>query len=526
MGAGTVGLMDRERLLDSIRESTRSFDVIVIGGGATGAGIALDAASRGLSVVLLERSDFGAGTSSRSTKIIHGGVRYLAQAHFGLIRESLRERALLLRNAPHVVRPLGFVIPADNHLEQAKYFAGLKLYDWLAGSARIEKSTWLDQTAVLGAAPGLAKRGIRGGIKYMDAQCDDTRLLISIVKTAAQLGASVLNYSEVTGIDKASNGRIRGVAFVDRESARTFEIAGRVVINATGPYSDAVLRMDYPGSAPGIIPSQGAHLVVAAKFLPGNNALLMPRTPDNRIMFAIPWHGHALLGTTDTALSETTIDPVPEEQEVEMILEVSRRYLAQAPARADVLSCFAGIRPLAREPGNSVSSKISREHQINASRSGLVTISGGKWTTYRHMAEQCVDFAIQTAGLAAPDSRTRNLALHGATTQTQTRLEHYGTDAAAIMALAEDQPKLARQLHPMLPYIAAECIWAVRSEMARTVEDVLARRMRALFLNAEAAHAMVPAVAALMKTELKRNRAWEKSQIKDCEEAVLKYQLG
>jgi glycerol-3-phosphate dehydrogenase len=516
--------MDRARLLEGARARSRAFDLIVIGGGATGAGIALDAACRGLDVVLLERGDFGAGTSSRSTKIIHGGVRYLPQGHFPLIREALRERAVLMRNAPHLVRRLPFVIPAESHFERGLYFAGLKLYDMLAGAARIERSVYLDRDEAIAAAPCLANSRILGGIRYVDAQFDDARLIICIVRTAARFGATPLNYCEVTGLDKGVDGHIRGVGVIDRESNETFELAGRIVINATGPYTDGVLRMDHADSPPGIISSQGAHLVVAAKFLPGNNALLMPRTPDKRIMFAIPWHGHVLLGTTDTALAAPMADPLPERQEVDLILEVSRRYLDQAPGRADVLSCFAGIRPLARAPGDSVTSKVSREHRINASKSGLVTISGGKWTTYRHMAEQCVDFALETAGLNAPRSRTRELPLHGAGVQVEGGLAQHGTDAPLIAALAAERPELGQPLSSALPYIGAECIWAVRHEMACTVEDVLARRMRALFLDTVAARAMVPAVAELMREELKRDQTWAANQVEACGSAIRKFE--
>ena len=518
--------MERDNFLDRVGERTQPFDVIVIGGGATGAGIALDAASRGLDVILLERSDFANETSSRSTKIIHGGVRYMAQARFGLVREALQERALLLRNAPHLVRPLPFIVPAENYLEQVKYLCGLKLYDLLAGTACLEQSTWLPRAQVIVAAPCLEHSRVRGGIRYVDAQFDDARLVISIIRTAAGLGATVLNYCEVTSLDKASNGRIRGVGFVDRETQKTYEIAGHTVINATGPYSNAVMQLDCAGSPPRITPSQGAHLVVATKFLPGNNALLMPHTPDKRIMFAIPWYGHVLLGTTDIPLDEATYGPVPQEQEIDMILEVSRRYLARAPGRADILSCFAGIRPLALTPGNSVTAKVSREHHIDASRSGLITISGGKWTTYRRMAEECVDFAVARTGLPVSASRTRDLPLHGATAHTQIELPQYGTDATPIKSMIRDHPQLGDRIHPALPYIGAECIWAVRHEMARTVEDVLARRLRALFLNAEAARAMVPSVAALVRTELKRDDSWERQQIDSCEQVALKYRLA
>lgn len=496
--------MNRDNFLVRMAERHRPFDIVVIGGGATGAGIALDAASRNLDVLLLERDDFGTGTSSRSTKIIHGGVRYLAQGRIGLVREALRERAYLFRNAPHLVSPLAFFVPIENIYQRAKYFTGLKLYDALSRQRRVDPSSWFGRAEFLNAAAGVHTDRFAGAMRYFDGQFDDTRLLINILATAAASGAVVLNYAEVVGLNKNREGHIRSVSFRDRESGAFHEVEAKAVVNATGASSDALLRLDQPSHANTILPSQGAHIIVSEEFLPGGNALLMPRTPDGRIMFAIPWLGHVLIGTTDTPLSTPVDNPVPKKEEIEMILNVSANYLRRAPRLSDILSSFAGIRPLVRAPTESNTSKVSREHRIDALPSGLVSISGGKWTTYRLMAEQCVDVVATTHRFQVPQSHTKTLQLVSTPQRgvASDRFRDYGIHADHMEQLIENDPALDGSLCDELPYKKVHCVWAIRNEMARTVEDVLARRTRALFLNAKSALAAAPTVLEILTQEL------------------------
>ena len=517
--------MNRDASLVNIEEARQAFDIVVVGGGATGAGIALDAASRNLDVLLLERGDFGSGTSSRSTKIIHGGVRYLAQGRIGLVREALRERAYLLQNAPHLVAPQAFVVPVENAYERAKYFAGLKLYDLLCGKRRIQPCTWLPRSKFKAAVEAVQHGRFCGAMRYFDAQFDDTRLLINILETANAAGASVLNYAEVVGLNKDRNGRLRSVTFEDHESGRTHEVATKAVVNATGASSDDLLKLDQPSHRRTILPSQGAHIVVRKEFLPGSDALLMPQTPDGRIMFAIPWLGHVLIGTTDTPVPDAIEDPAPKEEEIEMILAVAGNYLLRAPKLDDILSAFAGIRPLVQAPAQSDTSKVSREHRIDVLPSGLVSISGGKWTTYRLMAEQCVDAVALAHNLPVTVSRSATLKMLSTPPAGAQpgRFKEYGTHASRLERLVSDNPVLGEPLSGDLPYIKAHCVWAVRKEMARTIEDVLARRTRALFLNASAALAAAPSVLEILMRELNIDADAAQRQMKSFKKQVRVY---
>jgi glycerol-3-phosphate dehydrogenase len=536
-GGGTVAQLGRHRYdavnrdlaLDAVRSRRRPYDIVVIGGGATGAGIALDAASRKLDVLLLEARDFGSGTSSRSTKIIHGGVRYLAQGRVGLVREALRERAFLLRNAAHLVRPLAFVVPVASAWEQLKYFVGLHAYDALAGSKRMRACSWLGQRELAHEVAGLDTTRLNGAMRYFDGQFDDARLLINILDTAVAMGANVINYAEVVEFGKDASGQLRAVTFRDAETRLTHEVEARIVINATGAASDTVLSLDDSTHTPMIMPSQGAHIVVAAGFLPGDNALLLPRTPDGRIMFAIPWLDHVLIGTTDTALPGNTAEPTPLPQEIDMILDVAGRYLKRAPTRADVLATFAGVRPLVRSHAGASTAQASREHRIEVFPSGLISISGGKWTTYRLMAEQCVDIAAARAGWPLGASATATLRLRTCPDDDAMidRGNVYGRDADDVAALsASGSGGSAGRLHAALPYRTGECLWAIRHEMARRIDDVLARRTRALFLDARAAVAMAPLVAELLRKELQLDDARVKQQLDEFTELAAGYQCN
>ena len=498
------------------------WDMIVIGGGATGVGVAVDAASRGYETLLLEQSDFGKGTSSRSTKLVHGGVRYLEQGNISLVMEALKERGLLLKNAPHLVRDLGFVVPNYEWWEAPFYGLGLKLYNLLAGKYGFGTSRILSRQETLDRLPSLKPEGLRGGVIYFDGQFDDARLLIHLVFTAWEQGATLLNYAAVTGLQADPQGFVNGVTARDAETCDEFAAEARVVINATGAFSDEIRRMAGGEVKAMIAPSQGIHLVFDRSFLPGDNAIMVPHTSDGRVMFAIPWHGHTLVGTTDTPVPQAVLEPVATENEIDFILNTASLYLAKKPTRADVLSVFAGIRPLVRSQDIGNTAALSRDHTIHIDQSGLMTISGGKWTTYRRMAEDCVNQAATLAQLADRACVTQQLLIHGAEVMEKTgHLRFYGSDAAGVRELQQDA-----RLHPDLPYTEAEVIWGARHELARTVEDILARRTRALFLNSRAAGDMAPRVAALLAAELGRDQRWIDDQVAAFQQTCRAYLPG
>ena len=507
--------MRREEMLARLSEERKDWDFIVIGGGATGAGIALDAASRGYDVALVERGDFGSGTSSRSTKLVHGGVRYLEQGNVALVMDALRERGVMRENAPHLVSDLAFVVPNYEWWEAPFYGVGLRLYDLLAGRYGFGESRVLSKEETLARLPNLKTEGLRGGVVYYDGQFDDSRLLIHILMTAAAQGAAVVNYCPVVGLLESADGFVNGVRVRDLESGNDHELKARVVINATGPFSDDVRRLGQPDAEPLIAPSQGVHLVFEASFLQAETAILVPHTRDGRVMFAIPWHGHALVGTTDTPVTHFDEEPRPLAGEIDFILETAADYLARPPRREDILSAWAGIRPLVGA-GSGSTAQLSRDHTIHVDRNGLLSIAGGKWTTYRKMAEDAVTQAALLAALDERDCVTRRLHIHGFHTHARKfgALSVYGSDATAIEDLIRAQPSLGAQLHPDLPYVEAQVVWAVRREMARTLGDVLSRRMRALTLNARAALEMAPRVAAIMRDELGLDDAWMQSELR------------
>lgn len=507
--------MNRDVFLQRLRDRHQPWDIAVVGGGATGIGLAVDAASRGYSVVLLEQHDFGKGTSSRSTKLVHGGVRYLQQGNVSLVMEALKERGLLLRNAPHLVRELPFVVPNYQWWEAPFYGIGLKVYDLLAGQYGFGRSRLLSRDEVLERIPTLEREGLRGGVLYHDGQFDDSRLLVNLAQTAAEQGACLLNYVGVTGLLKNAQGFVAGLAFRDAETGESGTLEARCVINATGPFCDGLRRLDAPGAAPLIAPSQGVHLVLPRDFLPGDTAIMVPHTRDGRVMFAIPWHGRVIVGTTDTPVPEASLEPKPSDDEVGFLLETAGAYLARRPSRADLLSVFAGIRPLVKAGESGSTATLSRDHTIEISRSGLLTLTGGKWTTYRKMAEEGVDHAIVLARLRERPCVTRDLHVHGFH-QNAGRfgaLADYGADADGLGQLMEARPELARPLHDGFPVCGAQVVWAVRHEMARTLEDVLARRTRVLFLDIRAALEMAPAVVRLLAGELARDEAWQQRQL-------------
>lgn len=504
----------REKQLEKLG-SDEIWDVIIIGGGATGLGCAVDAASRGYKTLLLEQSDFAKGTSSRSTKLVHGGVRYLAQGDVSLVYEALYERGLLFENAPHLVNKQSFIIPCFDWFSKVKYLVGLKIYDWMAGKYSFGSSVYMKAGKVLSALPGLSSNKLAGGVEYYDGQFDDARLAINLAQTAVEQGGVLLNYVKVSNLLKDANKKIVGVEAVNLETGNQYTIKSKTIINATGVFVDDILKMDVPAGKPLVRPSQGVHVVLDRSFLKGDSALMIPETSDGRVLFVVPWHNHLLMGTTDTLLNSNSLEPIALQEEIDFILKTAGEYLTKKPTEADVLSVFAGLRPLAAPDKNTNKTKeISRSHKLIVSESGLITITGGKWTTYRRMAQDTIDQAINSGDLPKAKCVTSDLKIHGYTTKkSASHFDAYGGDADDIRLLGIENPDLTAVLHPLFPNVAAEVVWATRNEMARTVEDILARRLRVLFLNAKAAIEMAPRVAGLMALELGYDENWEKEQV-------------
>ncbi len=517
--------MNREDALKRLHAHEGMWDLVVIGGGATGVAVAMDAAIRGLSVVLVEQSDFGKGTSSRSTKLVHGGVRYLQQGNVTLVRDALRERTLLRANAPHLVHDLPFLIPCRSWWQRFFYGVGLKVYDFLAVGNSFGSSRNLSVDETMQAVPVLSRNQIKGGVLYHDGQFDDARLLISMVRTGYDAGACLLNYMRVTSLIRDQDQAISGVSVRDVESGEEFSIKGRAVVNATGPFSDTIRSMDDANQETMIAPSQGVHLVLPRALYPGDTAIIVPKTSDGRVIFIIPWHEHAIVGTTDTPIDKACLEPKPQAEEIHFLLATAADYLERPPEHRDVLGYFTGVRPLVKGDKSARTASLSRDHVIRLSDNGLITIAGGKWTTVRKMAEDCVDKAVQLSRLPAQPCNTQNYKLHGASDQVVETSERavYGADLVHLQQLEHDQPKLAKTLSAVFSITAAQVIWAARQEMARTVEDVLARRTRALFLDARAAVAMAPEVAALLAEELGRDAEWCDMQVKEFNQLAKNY---
>ena len=506
--------MKREQFIQQLA-STAEWDICIIGGGATGLGTAVDAATRGFKTILFEQYDFAKGTSSRSTKLVHGGVRYLQQGNVKLVMEALKERGMLLKNAPHLVKNQKFIVPNYQWWEGPFYGIGLKIYDWMAGSLGLGPSQFLSKEETLALAPTLEPEGLRGGVIYHDGQFDDARLAINIAQTAAENNAVVLNYFPVVGLLKV-NDKICGVKVKDSITGKEYEVKSKSVINATGVFTDAILTMDGGNDHEEIIaPSQGIHLVLDKEFLPGESAIMIPHTDDGRVLFAVPWHNKVILGTTDTPVSTASAEPIPQKDEINFLVAHIGRYLTKDPTLNDVKSIFAGLRPLVK--GNTkTTAALSRDHLITVSNSGLITITGGKWTTYRHMAEDVVDIAIASSGLPDVECKTKNLSIHGsAQVDFNDPMYYFGSDQSNIRSLALERPELAEKSNPALPYIKAEIVWAVHNEMCMTVEDALSRRTRALLLDAKAAIASAPVVASVMAREMNKDTQWEQEQVKN-----------
>lgn len=508
--------MNREAIITSIQQHNQPWDIVVIGGGATGLGAALEAATRGYRTLLLEQTDFAKSTSSKSTKLVHGGVRYLAEGDVALVREASIERGRLLQNAPHLVRNLTFVIPTFSLWESIKYTIGLKLYDWMSGRLSLGRSVHISKSGALQHLSTLRPDKLAGGVLYHDGQFDDSRLAVNLVQTIYDKGGTALNYMRVTGLGKDDKGRISSITVKDTLGDAQFTLQTKAVINATGVFTDDILQMDNPGARKSVVASQGVHIVLDPSFLPGQSALMIPQTSDGRVLFAVPWHNKVVVGTTDTPVNYISLEPHALEKEVAFILKTAGQYLVRKPERKDVLSVWAGLRPLAAPKEEGLKTKeISRNHKIMVSSSGLVTILGGKWTTYRRMAEDVIKQLEQGQGWQQTSSLTHNMPLHGAQSEVDwdDPWYYYGSDAANIRRRIQEQPALQEVLSEQLNITKAQVVWAVQQEMARHVEDVLARRIRALFLDAREALRIAPAVAAIMAHELQKDNTWVQQQL-------------
>jgi glycerol-3-phosphate dehydrogenase len=498
----------RAEILHQLGQQTEPWDVLVIGGGASGLGAAVEAASRGYRTLLVERFDFAKGTSSRSTKLVHGGVRYLEQLNLTLVVDALRERGHMLRNAPHLVHDLSFVVPAYSYLSLPYYGLGLKVYERLSGSLSLGRSEFLSRRNTLQKLPGLKDDGLCGGILYHDGQFDDARYAIALLRTLQDLGGTAINYVEAVGLLRRA-GKTIGIQALDREEGAAFELQAKVLINACGVGAEDILTMD--GAAPNslLALSQGTHFVLPHSFLPGNTAVMIPKTADGRVLFATPWHGTTIVGTTDEPVASVSAEPRALISEKEFLLDHIDRYFGRKPAAAEILSVWSGLRPLVRK-GSGKTSQLSRDHTVLVSQSGMVTITGGKWTTYRRMGQDAIERACEIASLPKRPSRTLGLKLHGWVTDSAATMPAwervYGSDLPMLYALSREDVSLDALLHPRLPFRLREVLWSARYEMARTVEDVLARRTRALFLDARAAIEAAPTVASLLANELKTNK--------------------
>lgn len=520
-------LFSRETLIHYLSE-TAEWDIVIIGGGATGLGIAVDAATRGFKTLLAEQEDFAKGTSSRSTKLVHGGVRYLAQGNISLVREALKERGLLMQNAPHLTKNESFIIPCYSWFRGLFYTIGLTMYDWLAGKLSIGRSKLIFKSEVNKRLPTISRSSLKCGVLYHDGTFDDARLAVNLAQTCIENKGVAINYCKVTALIKNESNTISGVRILDKETGVVYDVKAKTVVNATGVFVDEILKLDNSEAESIIRPSQGAHLVLDSSFLQSRDAIMIPRTDDGRVLFAIPWYDKALLGTTDTPLNTHSPEPRALQSEIEFILNTAGKYLSRQPATADVLSVFAGLRPLAATGDSTDKTKeISRSHKIIISGSGLVTVIGGKWTTYRKMAEDTLSEITRKKMLPSEKCVTSHLKIHGYTADgSKSKLSFYGTDEKEVRALMDADASWGASLNAQEDIYGAQVIWAVRNEMARTVEDVLARRTRVLFINAQAAIDLAPAVAEIMRQELNHGEAWKQKQIEMFSALANGYLLG
>ncbi len=505
-------------MLKQLDDADKVWDVVVVGGGATGLGCAVDAATRGFSVALFEREDFAKCTSSRSTKLVHGGVRYLQKMEVDLVREALHERGIMKRNAPHLVKDQAFVISNYRYWDNFLYFCGLTFYDILSFGFGYGRSRFIRSKTVMKYLPTSVKKGLKGGIVYHDGQFDDARMACNLAQTCAENGGCVVNRMAVVGVMHDDNGKVCGVKTRDMLTGEERTVKCRALINAAGCFVDEVMQMDEPGMPKMVVPSQGVHIVLDMKFLQSDYAIMVPKTSDGRVLFAVPWHDKVVVGTTDIPRPKAESEPRPLEEEIDFILKTASLYMDPAPKHSDIVSVFAGQRPLAAPKKEGKSSKeVSRSHKIITSDNNLITITGGKWTSYRKMAEDTVDKAISLCGLEKRKCVTRKFKIHGWKPQPDLtdHMYVYGSDIENVLALIKQNPALGEKISEKFDYTMAEVVWAVREEMALTVDDVLARRVRLLFVDAREAMKAARRVAEVMAAELGRDQEWIEAQVKD-----------
>ena len=513
--------MDRLKSLKKISKK-KIWDLIIIGGGSSGLGIAVDSASRGYKTLLIEKYDFSKGTSSRSTKLVHGGVRYLQNGDISLVVEALRERGIMRKNAPHLVRDLSFVIPSYDWWNSPFYGIGLKIYDMMSGKLGLGPSTLLSRDEIIKLIPNVKKDGLKGGVIYHDGQFDDARMAISLAQTAENHGATLINYFGVEDLIK-ENEMIAGVVARDSIENKKYQIMAKGVINATGVFSDSITNLDIKKRKKTIVPSQGVHIVLDKSFLAGNHAIMVPHTTDGRVLFAVPWNNYVIVGTTDTQIEKSNIEPTPLDEEIKFILKNAGSYMKSAPTFKDIKSVFAGLRPLAAPENNEKATKeISRHHKVTVSTSGLISVLGGKWTTYRKMAEDTVNTARSVAGLQERECITHNLTIHGYdySSNWENPIHFYGTDIEKIENLcSEGNISISEKF-----FISKnQIIWSIRNEMAMTLEDVMARRTRSLFLDARESLKISPKVLEIMAKEMKKNIDWIKNESANFEKVARNY---
>ena len=504
--------MKRSEQLQALETDT-TWDIIVIGGGATGLGTALDASLRGYKTLLLEGHDFAKGTSSRSTKLVHGGVRYLEQGNIKLVREALRERGYLLKNAPHLTSIQTFIVPVFSSWEKMFYGLGLKFYDLLSGKLSLGDTQILSKKETVEHLPTINAEKLAGGILYFDGQFDDSHLAIEIAATAIKKGATVLNYCKATGFIK-TNGEITGVECIDVLSEKKYTLKTKVVVNATGVFTNAIVQMDNQLEHDLVSPSQGIHLVIDAKFFPSTDAMMIPKTDDGRVLFAVPWHNKVVLGTTDTPIEEVSYEPKPLEEEIEFIIKHINRYCTSLITRADVNAVYVGLRPLVKQKTKVSSALISREHHLSVSSSGLITITGGKWTTYRKMAADAVDNAAFIGKFKKEKCITAHTPI-GDEKEKETRMKE----------ILKNDISLKELVDPNYTFTKAAIVYAVKYEMAICIEDILARRTRLLFLDAKLAITLAPMVASIIAPYLQKDKSWEAAEVESFNQLADQYIL-